>query len=183
MKKVLTGLIFVLGVLVFVGFSPNSTQAATNEEIVMPKYYDANNQEIKPYTEEEYLEKAEQAVEESIVEKKDDTLSTYSVSRPNYYATYGDATYSNYVWVNGGKTYRNPIYINFEIENRTTGKAIYFYNSAGTFQGKVVFPKYGNIWYVANVDYLVRGISYKFKLVSESGELSKIKHGNIAYDG
>lgn len=73
--------------------------------------------------------------------------------------------------------------MNVERYNRSSGLAIYFYDSNDTYYGKIVFRDYGTLWHVAEVDHLPRGKSYKFKLVSESGDLAKVLHGNIAYDG
>ena len=173
--------------------SADNTKAAENTEeensIEMPKFYDENNNEIKPYTEEEYIQKREEAIEESeqAIEPKnslkaENKISLKSALYPNHYDTFGYATFKNFVWINKEKLYKDPSYVNLERANRTTGLAVYFYNSSGTYKGKAVFPKYGNIWEVATTDHLTRGKSYKFKLVSESGEKAEVTHGNIGYD-
>lgn len=148
-------------------------------EIEMPVYYDANGKEINPYTEEEYFEKVNSIL---TTPEKENGISLFSVAVPNYYDTFGYGEFRNFVWINKGKTYKNPIYVNVERYNRSSGLAIYFYDSNDTYYGKAVFRDYGTLWHVATVDHLPRGKSYKFKLVSESGELAQVKHGNIAYD-
>lgn len=148
-------------------------------EVEMPVFYDAEGNKINPYTEDEYFEKVESIL---TTPQKNDGISIFSVAVPNYYDTFGEGSFRNFVWINQGKTYKNPIYVNVERENRSSGLAIYFYDSNDTYYGKAVFRDYGTLWHVATVDHLPRGKSYKFKLVSESGELAKVKHGNIAYD-
>jgi len=186
MKKSFFSFIALLTfVILVVSFNPNATNAAENtkgEDFELPRYYDSNNKEIFPYTKEEYIEKAKHA-ESYEKTQVSQSIGILSVQQPRYYDTFGAASFQNFVWVNGGEVYRNPIYINMERITRTTGMAVYFYNSSNAFQGKVVFPKYGNLWEAAPADHLTRNIFYKFKLVSESGELAKVKHGNIAYDG
>jgi len=184
MKKPFFSFIALLTfVILAVSFNANVTEAAENtkeEDFELPRYFDANDKEIFPYTKEEYIERYKQA--ESF-KKASSQLEIFSVERPRYYDTYGYAGFRNYVWINGGELYRNPIYVNLERITRTDKMALYVYDSNGAYQGKFIFPKYGNIWEVAPCDHLTRSVHYKFKLVSESGEFAEVKHGNIAYDG
>ncbi len=183
MKKSFFSFIALLTFIILAVSNPNATEATENtieENFELPRYFDANDKEIFPYTEEEYIEKSKQA--ESL-EKDSSQLGLFSVQQPCYYDTFGYAGFRNYVWVNGGEVYRNPIYVILERITRTDKMAVYFYNSNSVYQGKVVFLKYGNVWGVAPCDHLARNVFYKFKLVSESGEFAEVKHGHIAYDG
>lgn len=154
----------------------------------MPLYYDENNNEIKPYTEEEYRDFLEEV---KLEEEKKSQVAINELERgiikpyiiPKYYSDFGPATFSNYVWIKNGMLYRNPLYVSVERINRTDGLSVYYYDGSGAYKGKTVFPTYGNLWFSANVGYLTRGTSYKFRLVSESGETAKTKQGQVGYDG
>ncbi|WP_301109401.1 hypothetical protein [Sporosarcina sp.] len=179
MKKNVFTLVIVFILALFV-FNPSPSKA--NEINEMPKYYDELDREIKPYTQEEYLEKTKLVFERFLASESVSSNNMLSNLYPKYFEDFGSASFSNFVWVRSGKTYKNPLYISIERLNRTTGLAIYVYDSANTYQGKAVFPKYGSIWHSLDVDYLPRGKSYKFKLVSESGELAKVSKGEIGYN-
>ncbi|MER2006173.1 MAG: hypothetical protein ABS939_01870 [Psychrobacillus sp.] len=182
-RLILSSIAVLMCSVLFVVFNPNNTHAEEKENvIVMPKYYDENNVEVEPYSEDEYLEKVNDIIKDDAADVKKSKISLLS-SQPKYVDTFGYGEFRNFVWVNKGKAYKNPLYLNLERENRTDGLAVYFYTSGDTYKGKVVFPKYGNMWEVADVEkFLPRGSSYKFKLVSESGELAKVTHGNIGYN-
>ena len=162
--------------------NPDTSQLSEKideSNIEMPLYYDANGEEITPYTKEEYSDKVNSILNNS---QQNNEISLFSVANPNYYDTFGYGEFKNFVWINQGKLYKNPIYVNVERYNRSSGLAIYFYDSNDVYYGKAVFRDYGTLWHVAEVDHLPRGKSYKFKLVSESGEVAQVKQGNIAYD-
>ncbi|MFJ7916680.1 MULTISPECIES: hypothetical protein [unclassified Lysinibacillus] len=179
MKKWVMSLFTVFIATFVLSINEDSVKAAemdTNENN-MAKYYDADNQEITPYTEEEYLKKIEDS------SKQEETLiSSRSAQYPNHYDDFGKGEFKNFVWINNGKLYKNPVYVTVERVNRTKDLAVYFYDSSDKFVGKVVFPTSGTFWKSAPTDHLPRGKSYKFKLVSESGELAKVKQGEIGYD-
>ncbi|GKV70419.1 hypothetical protein NCCP2716_29170 [Sporosarcina sp. NCCP-2716] len=177
MKKIFLTLstVFIAAIIVYM---PQSAKAS--EDFELPRFYNADNQEIFPYNQKEYAEKVN-AIFNGGEDLKSNLLSTvYSI--PKYYDDFGPGSFTNFVWIRKGKLYKNPLYVNVERINRTTGLAIYYYNSGNSYEGKTVFPKYGNIWHAATVDYLPRGKSYKFKLVSESGELAQVKQGEVGYN-
>ncbi|MCA1322351.1 hypothetical protein LC085_20950 [Bacillus tianshenii] len=177
MKKLLASFIVVgLFTLFLVGENGKVGAEEFKESV---QYFDSNNSPVSPYTQKE-LDEMKERVRNLEGKSSRNNLNDYSLSSSYYH--FGETSYSNYVWIKGGSTFYNPQYVDFEIINRIEGRALYVYDSSGKYQGKAVFPKYGNIWYASSWTHLPRGKSYKFKLVSELGYYSELLQGSVKYN-
>ncbi|MGE6553498.1 hypothetical protein ACQKFK_32830 [Bacillus mycoides] len=146
---------------------PTELRSGAVQQVQQIQYFDENDKPIYPYSNAE-LNPTPPAYSNSLV------------ARATSSADFGATSFSNFVWIYGGQVFYNPQDIEFERENRPKSVSIYAYTLGGSYMGKSVTSE-GTGWALVPWRHLPRGQAYKFKFVSESGQLVKIKHGTVYY--
>lgn len=172
LKSFLFSLVAALGLFVLLSPEMEAHAAETTKKPTI-KFYDENNQEIFPYTQEEIDNMFQ--LEPVVKRQNADLLSDWRI----YY--FGKTSFKYNVWIRSGYEFKDPGILSLDSE-KTVGKMEVSSYSGGSRKSRLVIDGGWSGNATLHLTHLPRGKSYSFYLTNESNKTIELTGGEVWYD-